>query len=99
MTRPAHRGSIDEVRPMSEERRFPCPYCGFEFHFRPDETRLSAPCSNCGKKLIMPHGSFDMTHATPGIGVGDSLLSRPPILGLSSGGLTSEEWERIQTKN
>ena len=61
---------------MSEERRFPCPYCGFEFHFTSDETRLSAPCSNCGKTLIMPHGKFDRTHATPGIGVGDAWLSK-----------------------
>jgi hypothetical protein len=84
---------------MSEERKFPCPYCGFEFHFRSDETRLSAPCSKCGKSLTMPHGNFNMTHATPGIGVGDSLLSKPPVFGLSSGGLTLEEWEKVWTKN
>jgi len=37
---------------MGEERRFPCPSCGFEFHYTPDEPRTSAPCLKCGKKLI-----------------------------------------------
>lgn len=84
---------------MGEERRFPCPYCGFEFHFRSDETRLSAPCSSCGKSLIMPHGSFDMTHATLGIGAVDSLLSQPPVFGKQTGGRTIQELEEQLTKN
>ena len=70
---------------MGEERRFPCPYCGFEFHYTPDEPRLSAPCLKCGKKLIMPHGSFDRRFVTTGIGVGEELLSREPVLSLASG--------------
>jgi hypothetical protein len=43
---------------MGEERRFPCPYCGFEFHYTPDEPRKMVPCLKCGKGLIMPHGRF-----------------------------------------
>ena len=67
----------EERTKMGEERRFPCPYCGFEFHYTPDEPRLSAPCLKCGKKLTMPHGRFDKGHKR--------------VFGLASGAFTGEE--------
>jgi len=46
----------------------------------------------------MPHGSFDMTYATPGISIGGS-SDWPPVLGLSSGGMTSDEREKVNRAN
>ena len=70
---------------MGEERRFPCPYCGFEFHYTPDEPRKSAPCLKCGKMLIMPHGRFDK--------------SEKIVFGLHTGFRTSEQRENIQRRH
>jgi ribosomal protein S27AE len=53
-------------KPMAEERRFPCPYCGAEFHFTQHETRLSGPCAKCGHYLVLPHGQLGMNNATGG---------------------------------
>jgi hypothetical protein len=41
---------------IGEECRFPCPYCGSEFHFTASEFRDSALCAKCGKELTMPLG-------------------------------------------
>ena len=70
---------------MGDERRFPCPRCGFEFHYTPDEPRTSAPCVKCGKMLIMPHGRFDNV--------------KDPVFGLHTGFRTSEEREKSIRKN
>ncbi len=88
-----------ECTEMGEERRFPCPYCGFEFHYTPDEPRLSAPCLKCGKKLTMPHGKFDMKYVTPGPGAPSDLLTRKPVFGLQSGGMTGEQLEYLMRRN
>lgn len=76
---------------MADERRFPCSYCGAEFHFSRNETRLSVPCPKCGKHLIMPHGQFDMANATAG-----TAEIRDLPLGTVSGGLTVAEWSKIE---
>jgi hypothetical protein len=96
---PLFTEACEEGTIMGEERRFPCPYCGYEFHYTPDEPRLSVPCSKCGKKLIMPHGSFNRKHATPGIGVGEDWITREPVFGLESGGHTREELESLSRRN
>ena len=70
---------------MGEERRFPCPFCGFEFHYTPDEPRTSVPCLKCGKKLIMPHGSFDNV--------------QDPVFGRHTGWRTGEQRENLARKN
>ena len=70
---------------MGEERRFPCPSCGFEFHYTPDEPRTSAPCLKCGKKLIMPHGRFDNV--------------KDPVFGRNTGFSTADERESLARKN
>src|SRR5271157_1727526 len=91
--------ACEEGTVMGEERRFPCPYCGFEFHYTPDEPRLSATCLNCGRKLTMPHGNFDMRHVTPGPGAPADLLTRKPVFGLRSGGMTGEQLEYLTRRN
>ena len=70
---------------MGEERRFPCPFCGFEFHYTPDEPRTIAPCLKCGEQLIMPHGSFDNW--------------QDPVFGLHTGWRTAEQRENLATKD
>jgi hypothetical protein len=47
----------------------------------------------------MPHGTFDRRFATAGIGIGQEALSQAPVLGLSSGGLTAEGWQKVYTNN
>lgn len=76
-------------------RTFPCPFCGATFDFPPGDIRLSAPCGSCGRILIMPHGSFNMEHATMGMGLGgpaDPASMRP---GLWTGGLTREQLDKL----
>jgi hypothetical protein len=63
------------------ECRFPCPFCGDEFHFAADEVRNTAPCSNCGKDLTMPLGRLSQ--------------DRNEVLGLHSGWHTSEELDKL----
>jgi len=81
---------------MAQERRFPCPECGAEFHFKADETRPTAPCLKCGARLVMPHGRFDVTHATEGVSIGGgSLGSREPVFGRETGWSTAEEQSKL----
>ena len=70
---------------MGEERRFPCPYCGFEFHYTPDEPRKMVPCLKCGKGLIMPHGRF--------------YNRSDEVFGCHPGWRTPEELDKITRKN
>ncbi len=77
--------ACQERTAMGQERRFPCPYCGSEFHYTSDEPRTSAPCLKCGKKLIMPHGSS--THV------------QNPVFGCHTGLRTSDEREKSIRKN
>ena len=72
---------------MGEERRFPCPYCGFEFHYTPDEPRTLVPCLKCGEDLIMPHGRFDIF---PDVDV---------VFGCHPGWRTPEELDKTTRKN
>lgn len=84
---------------MGQERRFPCPDCGFEFHYTPDEPRLSAPCPKCGQPLIMPHGRFNLSWATPGPGASEEMLSKPPVFGRQGGFLSGDEWDKLHRRH
>jgi hypothetical protein len=75
---------------MAQERRFPCPECGAEFHFRAEEPRISAPCAECGKLLIMPHFRLDVENGTG---------NTEPVLGRSMGWSTSQEREKVIKAN
>ncbi len=77
---------------MATEINFPCPFCGAIYHFTTDEARLTAPCPKCGKELAMPHGSFDMTHATS---MDPSGQLPKMVMGLSNGGMTADEWAKL----
>jgi hypothetical protein len=66
---------------IGEECRFPCPYCGAEFHFTAGEIRNSVPCSKCSKDLIMPLGRVSR--------------DRGQVFGLARGGLTGGEWDEL----
>jgi hypothetical protein len=85
---------------MAQERRFPRPECGAEFHFKANEARMSAPCVKCGKLLVMPHGRFDVEHTTEGPTIGgDGSGRKELILGRSSGWSTPEEREKVAKAN
>ena len=47
----------------------------------------------------MPHGSFDMRHATLGPGAPADLQTRKPVFGLRSGGMTDEQREYHTRRN
>jgi hypothetical protein len=76
-------------------RTFPCPYCGATFDFPPGDARINAPCGGCGRSLIMPHGSFNMKHATMGMSLGGSADQGPMKPGLWIGGLTREQLDKL----
>lgn len=79
---------------------FPCPHCGTEFHFnKAGDIRMSAPCGSCGQILVMPHGSFGMTHATTGIGLGGASDVGQKVPGFWSGGITIEQVEKLEKAN
>jgi hypothetical protein len=84
---------------MGVERRFPCPFCGAEFHYTPDEPRLKVPCPKCGKKLTMPHGSFDTRFVTGGIGIDGDGKPTAPVFGMSPGLMTEGELHESMRRN
>ena len=85
---------------VAQERRFPCPECGADFHFKADEPRISAPCAKCGKLLTMPHGKFDPEHLTMGVNFGgDDSGKVELVLGRSMGWSTPEEREKVTKTN
>jgi hypothetical protein len=85
---------------VAQERRFPCPDCGAEFHFKADEPRISAPCGQCGKLLTMPHGKFDPEHLTMGVNFGgDDSGKVELVLGRSMGWSTPAEREKVVKAN
>jgi hypothetical protein len=85
---------------MAQERRFPCPECGAEFHFKAEEPRMSVPCVKCGKLLIMPHFRLDVEHLTMGVSLGgDGTGNTEMVLGRLSGWSTPQEREKVAKAN
>jgi uncharacterized Zn finger protein len=85
---------------MAKERRFPCPECGQEFHFKADEVRLTVPCGKCGKLLVMPHFRMEAQNVTIGVSIGgDTSGTHQQVLGRSSGWSTPDECEKVMRAN